>query len=123
VVEDWRDKTPGSKFYDWEIKGVPIRIEIGPRETLKRAITIVRRDNGKKKIVEEQDIGKGVTETLDEIQSSMFMKAKETLESKIVFVGSFLQIAPAIHNGKVAKVPWCGSQSCYQKIAEIEPGI
>lgn len=74
VRGDFRDsRTPGWKFNHWELKGVPIRIEFGPRELERRELTLVRRDNFQRIVIKNDDMA-AVTSTLKKIQDDMFTK-------------------------------------------------
>jgi prolyl-tRNA synthetase len=123
VTEDFREKNPGSKFYDWEIKGVPLRVEIGPKEMRQKSITVVRRDTGKRMLIKEEDIPKRMPEIMEEIQSNLLTKARQMLQEKICFAGSFSEIREIIRNQKIAKAPWCGQKTCYEEISQLELGF
>jgi prolyl-tRNA synthetase len=81
-VDDREQYTPGWKYHEWEMKGVPLRVEVGPRDIQSKQITIVRRDSGKKSAVPEADSVRQIISILDEIQQSLFQRARET-ESKL----------------------------------------
>ncbi|MGI0083423.1 MAG: proline--tRNA ligase [Nitrosopumilaceae archaeon] len=116
---DSRDEwTPGYKFNDWEMKGVPLRIEIGPKDTVKNKMVLVRRDN-QKKIDLEFDKVENVTSVLNEIQQSMFEKAKSFLKEKTIDVSDFDKFKTELEKGMFLNSPWCGDQKCEEKIKEI----
>lgn len=123
VVEDQREKNPGSKFYDWEIKGVPLRIEIGPIEVEKKVVTIARRDTGQRIRIEDKDVRKRIPQLLKEIHENLQRKAQKLMREKTQYTENFNEIAEIIHAQKIAKTPWCGDRKCYDKILEIEPGF
>jgi prolyl-tRNA synthetase len=77
-IDDREQYTPGWKYHEWEMKGVPLRVEIGPRDIESKQITLVRRDTGKKTAVPQADSATQIVNTLDEIQQSLLHKAKET---------------------------------------------
>src|SRR5205823_4026244 len=77
-VDDREQYTPGWKYHEWEMKGVPLRVEIGPRDMQSEQITLVRRDTGKKTAVPQADSVTHIVSMLDEIQQSLLHKAKET---------------------------------------------
>src|SRR5207244_6073489 len=70
--------TPGWKYHEWEMKGVPLRVEIGPRDMESKQITLVRRDTGKKTAVPQADSVTHIVSMLDEIQQSLLHNAKES---------------------------------------------
>src|SRR6059036_1532300 len=78
-IDDREQYTPGWKYHEWEMKGVPLRVEIGPRDMESKQITLVRRDTGKKMAAPQADSVTHVVSMLDEIQQSLFHRAKETL--------------------------------------------
>ena len=81
---DERDEyTPGWKFNEWEMKGVPVRIEIGPRDIQKQQVVLVRRDTGEKIFVSESELLPKVQELLEDIQQNMFNKAKSFMQQNI----------------------------------------
>ncbi|ADG14072.1 prolyl-tRNA synthetase [Methanocaldococcus infernus ME] len=80
---DDRDIRPGKKYYDWEIKGVPLRIDIGPRDIEEGKITLVRRDTGEKIVIEESELEEKVRETLEDISKRLKESAKERFKKFI----------------------------------------
>ncbi len=77
-IDDREQYTPGWKYHEWEMKGVPLRVEIGPRDMESKQITLVRRDTGKKTAVPQGNSVTQIVNTLDEIQQSLLHKAKES---------------------------------------------
>jgi prolyl-tRNA synthetase len=120
VHMDLRDEfTPGYKFHDWEMKGVPLRIEIGPKDLAKGKMVLVRRDNLKKIDLSFDDIENGVDASLNEIQHSLFEKAKVFLAENTKNVLDFEQFKSELEKGLFLNAPWCGDQKCEEKIKEI----
>ena len=124
IVEvDQRDLHGGSRHWDWVKKGVPIRIEIGPRDVEQNAVTMARRDRevSEKSVVGRADLGSRVLAALKEIQEGCFNRALEfrnqhmrALQSKEEFIAFFTAKNPArpeIHGG-FAVSPWCGRPQC-----------
>ena len=81
-IDDREQYTPGWKYHEWEMKGVPLRVEIGPRDMESKQVTLVRRDTGKKTAVTQADSVTQIVKLLDEIQESLLQRAKET-QSKL----------------------------------------
>ena len=79
-LDDRDEYTPGWKFNEWEMKGVPIRLELGPRDIEKNQAVLVRRDTGEKKFVKIEDLKKCTKDLLDEIQENMFKQAQEFVQ-------------------------------------------
>ena len=113
--EEW---TPGYKFHDWEMKGVPLRIEIGPKDIAKGKMVIVRRDTQKKSDLEFSSTEMGVESMLKEIQESLFEKAKLLLKERTKQVSDFDKFKSEIENGMFLEASWCGDQKCEEKIKE-----
>jgi prolyl-tRNA synthetase len=119
VLDDRAEYTPGWKFNEWELKGVPIRIEIGPRDVKKKQITLARRDASQKLAIEEDRTLDVVNELLDEIQSSMFNKAKKSLEDNITTVKTYDEFKETVRRkGGFIRACWCSSPTCEEKIKE-----
>lgn len=117
---DIRDEfTPGYKFHDWEMKGVPLRIEIGPKDLVKGKIVLVRRDNQKKTDLSFENVENGIESMLNEIQQSLFERAKSFLVEKTKVVSDFEKFKSELENGLFLNSPWCGDQKCEEKIKEI----
>ncbi|MGI0046462.1 MAG: proline--tRNA ligase [Nitrosotalea sp.] len=117
---DSRDEfTPGYKFHDWEMKGVPLRIEIGPKDLAKDKMVIVRRDNLKKSDLPFDNAEDGIVKTLDEIQHDLFEKAKKLLNEHTKDVTDFDEFKKDIESGMFLYSPLCGNQKCEETIKEI----
>lgn len=117
VKTDVRDMSPGWKFNEWEMKGVPLRIEIGPRDIENGVCVIVRRDTHEKQTINLSDLSSLPT-VLDDIQKNMLEKSRTLRDSKITEVNSLEQIKQACDDGKFAKSYWCGERECEDKVKE-----
>ncbi|CAN7039357.1 hypothetical protein IGI04_005734 [Brassica rapa subsp. trilocularis] len=123
-LDDTTERTAGWKFNFWEMKGVPIRIEIGPRDVSNNSVVVSRRDiPGKAGKVfgismEPSTLVAYVKEKLDEIQSSLLEKAISFRDSNIVDVNSYEELKAAISSGKWARGPWSASDSDEQRVKE-----
>ena len=82
VLDDREEYTPGWKFNQWELKGVPVRVEIGPRDLKQGQVVMVRRDTGQKAPVKEAEIPETAEKLLQEIQENLFSKAKALMQEK-----------------------------------------
>ncbi|MGH1521319.1 MAG: proline--tRNA ligase [Nitrosopumilus sp.] len=116
-IDDRRELSPGYKFNDWELKGVPIRIEIGPKDIEKQAMVIAKRYNKEKSNINFTDIEEIIT-MLDEIQENMFKAAKEQAGKKIIKIDNYKEFKLKIEEGGFFQVPWCGKLECEEKIKE-----
>ena len=109
VKVDWRDERPGFKFNEWELKGVPLRIEIGPRDLAKGEVTVVRRLNRAKQPVPLGDLGVTIPAMLEEIQVTLFTRAGEFREAHTVRLDSLEALVKFFDTSiGFAITPWCG---------------
>ncbi|HYY46084.1 MAG TPA: proline--tRNA ligase [Candidatus Angelobacter sp.] len=109
VKVDWRDERPGFKFNEWELKGVPLRIEIGPRDLAGGQVTVVRRLDRMKKAVPLGELETAIPAMLDHVQSALFQRALDFRERHTARVDSLAGIV-AFFQDQVGFVitPWCG---------------
>ncbi len=108
-LDDRDDYTPGYKFYDWELKGVPLRIEIGPRDIKNNVITIARRDKFERITVRRDEVKTKIREILDDIQKNLNEKAWKYMNSMIKTAESMEEIKK---DEGVNIIHWCGSKDC-----------
>ncbi|KAJ3788535.1 hypothetical protein GGU10DRAFT_384849 [Lentinula aff. detonsa] len=118
VKADLRDKTPGYKFNDWEQKGVPLRLEIGPNDLAKQQTLTVRRDNGVKSAVALDNIASTVSQLLESVQNDMFKRAQETFHSRLKEVTKWEDVVPTLDSKNVVVLPWCEREACEEDIKE-----
>lgn len=112
ILDEREEYKPGYKFNEWELKGIPLRIEIGPKEVAKKQVVLVRRDNGKKEIVSVSKLKKKVFDILADIQSGLLKKAEKNLKDSIVKVSNIEGVKGAVNNKKIAFVSLCSSRAC-----------
>jgi len=117
-VDDREGYTPGWKFNEWEMKGAPLRIELGPKDMEKDQAVLVRRDNGEKKPVKISSLSKEVPEMMDAIHDSLYKKAYELMASSLAEVETEAEFCKAIDNKKVAVTRWCGEPKCEEYVKE-----
>jgi len=120
VEIDTRDGyTPGWKFNEWEMRGVPLRLEIGPKDMAQGQVMLVRRDTGEKMAVKEEKLAETVKELLDNIQENLFTRAKKFLEENIRETSDYNEFKKIIEKQKgLIKTYWCGNKECEEKIKE-----
>ena len=116
---DKSDQSPGWKFAEHEMKGVPLRVEIGPKDIEKDQCVAARRDNGEKIFVPLSELEEHVTKLLDDIQTGMFNRAKENLTNN-TRAAKTLDEAKAIlaEHGGFIKTMWCGALACEMVMKE-----
>lgn len=115
------EQSLGFRINNWELKGVPVRIEIGEKELEKGSATIARRDAGEKEVYPlncGKELSNFVEKLLEEIQANLFKQAKEFQEKNTVEAQSFSELESAIEQGKFVKAHWCGNADCENKIKE-----
>ena len=116
---DVRDMSPGWKFNEWEMKGVPLRIEIGPRDIENNQAVLVRRDKNEKQFVSLDGLDNLVVGLMDVIQKDMLVKAKANRDSRIVEADSLDGILQGVENKNFVKAGWCGCRECEDKVKEV----
>ena len=116
VQLDTSDERPGAKFYKWEMKGVPLRLEVGPRDIDKGVVTLARRD-GVKKAVPMVGLVESLQKEAEELQSAIFAKARQFAESKVLEVATIAEAKQQTEAG-VALVPWCGAVDCGHQLED-----
>jgi prolyl-tRNA synthetase len=133
VEADTREHySPGWKFNEFELMGVPLRLEYGPKDAVNGVVTSVRRDNGEKGIIKVSEIATGVSALLETIQKDMYDKAKEAYFSHRIEVTEWADIVPRLNEKNILLVPHCLGGDCADAVkketadmcktsAEIDP--
>ncbi len=121
-IDDRTNHSAGYKYNEWELKGIPIRIEIGPRDLDNNQAMLKRRDKDDKEAIPLDKLTKATKTNLNRIQRDLYKKAKQNLNKSIVKVRTKNSVIKAINKGKIALVPWCGSKDSESKFKE-ETGI
>lgn len=117
IVDDREEYTAGWKFNDWEVKGVPLRINIGIRDINNNNLEIVRRDTGEKILIKRVDCIKSVHFYLDQIQKSMFEKAKNIQDSNIIKISNYEEMKKILNEkGGFILADWCEKEECENSI-------
>ncbi|KDO67791.1 hypothetical protein CISIN_1g0155872mg, partial [Citrus sinensis] len=108
---DFRDNySPGWKYSHWEMKGVPLRIEIGPKDLANDQVRAVRRDNGAKIDLPRGSLVERVKELLEEVQESLFVAAKQRRDACIQIVKTWDEFVEALGQRKMILAPWCDEE-------------
>ena len=116
---DFSDQTPGWKFNEWEMKGVPLRLEIGPRDIENGVVTVVRRDKGEKSVVKNEELEGVIKCLLSDVHESMYRKAEAFRDSRIKEAHTLDELKKYLDEGNFVKAMWCGSQECELKVKEL----
>jgi prolyl-tRNA synthetase len=116
-LDDRDERNPGFKFNEWELKGVPLRLEVGPLEVEQETATAVHRPDGESLEVPGDRIVEAVRDHLDRVHDKLYEAAAENLEENVREAGSRGEILGTIgqHGGYVA-APWCGDEACEEPI-------
>ncbi len=118
VKLDDSDKTPGWKFSEYEMKGVPLRIEIGPRDIQNNVLTIAKRNDGSKETISIDNVKEEVSRLLKKIHEEMYQAAFKNLLNNITEVHTYEELKEVVNKGGYAKMMWCGDEACENKIKE-----
>ncbi len=123
VKYDDSDNTAGWKYNEWEMKGVPIRIEVGPREVKENKLTLVRRDVKQKEIISEKDLDKKIEEHADALLKNITKKAETELKNSINEAKTFADAKKILETKRgIVRAPWCSidfdGQKCADKLQE-----
>jgi len=118
VKLDDSDKQPGWKFNESEMKGIPIRIEVGPRDISQNQVIAVRRDTGEKISLSLENLDVKIAELLEEIQRNLFESAKKRADAKTEYTEDREVFNQRIKQGGFAVTPWCEDGACEEKVKE-----
>lgn len=110
--------TPGWKFNHYELKGVPLRLELGPKDLKNEQFVVVRRDNGEKIAVPWKDAIHRIPHLLREIQQSLFNNAHKTMKESVKTALNWKEFMEILDSRCLALGPWCGETKCEKNIKE-----
>ena len=118
VKLDDSENSPGWKFNEWEMKGVPVRIELGPRDLEAGKILCARRDTLEKSEMALSGAADGIRVRLQTVQKDMLEAARKRRDGRIVYAKDMDEILAGVENGNFVKAGWCGCRDCEDKIKE-----
>lgn len=119
IHEDWRKGSPGFKFNEWEMKGVPLRLEVGPKDVENGNVVLARRDNGEKQVLKKEDLANQVPILLDAIQVNMLEQAKAFRESNTCTVSTYDEFKDVIiSKGGFVRCGWDGTEKSEMAIKD-----
>ena len=110
---DERDIRPGAKYYDWELKGVPLRLELGMKDIEKGVVTFVRRQTGEKELVDRKGVAEAAKNALQSIAEQMLERARSAMDERLVTVESLENLPD-----KLIRTGWCGEEGCGHQIED-----
>ncbi|MEM5778661.1 MAG: proline--tRNA ligase [Candidatus Aenigmatarchaeota archaeon] len=118
-LDNREEFSPGFKYNEWELKGVPIRIEIGPKDIKEKQVIIVRRDTLKKEAVKINKVNLRIKELLEEIHKNIFNKALEFLKNNTHKIKTYDEFKKVLkEKGGILQACWCGERICEDKVKE-----
>ncbi|SMH29433.1 prolyl-tRNA synthetase [Methanohalophilus portucalensis FDF-1] len=118
VKTDDSDKRPGAKYYKWEMQGVPIRLEIGPRDLKNKAAMMARRDTGEKEQIPLEDISATIKETFADIHKNLYSQAEAQLREHIFLCEGLEGIKDKLVHG-IVQTYWCGREDCGKEMEDV----
>ncbi|KAI5866708.1 proline-tRNA ligase-like protein [Durotheca rogersii] len=123
VEDDQREGyTPAWKFNDWELKGVPLRLELGPKDVAKGVVSFARRDSGEKGTIPVEELAARVPALLETIQADMYSRAEKAYREHRVVVQAWDAVVPALDARNVVIIPFCLDGKCEDRIKELTTG-
>ncbi len=122
VVDDNDRLRPGEKYYKWEMYGVPLRIDVGPREAESKTATLIRRDTLEKSKTDFEHIVESVNNTFNEIQKSITEKSRKVHEHRITTANTIEELKKYMEEKKLVRINWCGDQQCAENLKEQVSG-
>ena len=119
-LDDRDNYSVGYKFNDWEMRGVPVRIELGPKDIERGEVIVTRRDTFEKMPVKIEELEEKVKELMEDIQKSMFNACKKRMEEKTTVALNMEELKKNLdENQGFVKTMWCGNQECEDKVKEL----
>ena len=118
LIDDRDTQTPGWKFNEWELKGAPLRIELGARDLASGAATVVRRDTGERQQIPRARVTSGIAELLSLVQASLFDSARDERERRTLRdPHCYEELIEYLRDaGGLVEAPWCGSADCEARV-------
>jgi prolyl-tRNA synthetase len=123
MLDSREDVSPGRKFNEWELKGIPLRIEIGPKDLEKKSVTVVKRNSGEKISVKISNLKKEVLRLLDEIQIELYDNAEKVLKKSMKKSEDINEVVKFVKDKKMVSTPMCKSEKCEEVLKEKMPGL
>ena len=118
ILDDRSGYSPGWKFNEWELKGIPLRVELGPKDLEKDHVVLAYRHDGKKEFIKTKDLKSKISEALNSMHNDLLAKAKLYLKENIVDVNSLKDFEKVLKDKKVAHLDWCNTAVCEKTIKD-----
>jgi prolyl-tRNA synthetase len=116
ILDTREEVSPGWKFNEWELKGIPIRIEIGPRDLEKKSVIIKIRIEKEKQQIKIKDLSKEIPKHLDKMQQTIYKNAEKLLKQNMKKTENKKELIKLIKDKKMVKIPLCNSPKCEEKL-------
>ncbi len=123
VELDSSDNSVGSKFYEYELRGVPIRVELGEKEIENKELTIFLRNSKKIIKIKDQDLEKEIEERLKTIQNEMLHHSEDLLNNSLIEINDFIGAKKSLDKNKIVRIYWCEDDKCFDKIKSLKEGL
>ncbi len=117
-IDDRENYNPGWKFNNWEMKGVPLRIELGKNDMAQSEVKVVRRDDGTKQQVKWEALGNFIPSLLEQIHEDMYARALKTRDDHIAKVNTWAEFMSELNKRNLCLAPWCNDQECEKAAKE-----
>ncbi|MFB6087341.1 MAG: proline--tRNA ligase anticodon binding domain-containing protein, partial [Haloarculaceae archaeon] len=118
-LDDRDEHNPGFKFNEWELKGVPVRIEVGPNEVREESATLVHRPDGESHAVDRTGLVDAVEEHFDTVYAKLYAAAEENLTENVREAADRAGLLGTLgRHGGYVKTPWCGEEACEDEIKD-----
>ncbi len=118
-VDEREGYSPGFKFNEWELKGIPIRIELGPRDLENNKVILVRRDTGEKQEIDAASVHRSVKDLVEHIHENLYSRAEHAMKAMIHITDDYSDLKDILSEKKgIVSAPWCGNVACEDKIKE-----
>ncbi|MBI4507396.1 MAG: proline--tRNA ligase [Chloroflexi bacterium] len=119
VQSDWREQTPGWKFNEWELRGVPLRLEVGPRDVAANQVVAVRRDTHEKRPLPRSGVGSAVPALVEDIQRSLLDRARRFRDEHTARAATVAELEEVVEERRgFVWAPWCGEAACEAAVKE-----
>jgi len=117
-LDDREKLQPGEKFYYWEMLGVPVRVEVGPRDLKEYHVTLSRRDTLERSTVPFDQMVPAIHDLFSKIMENLSERSRKALEDTIIQVSDIKALKRAIRQRKIAQINWCEKEECAEKVKE-----
>lgn len=121
-MDDREGYSPGWKYNEWELKGVPLRVELGPKDVEKNQAVIARRDTSEKMFVKLSEVSDKADSLLNDIQEKLYIKSEKQFKDSVVEVDSMDKLAKVIKDKKMALAPFCNEPECEDWVKDKSGG-